>query len=70
MVTWSELAKDDLRPIHDFIAHDSRHYAKKVTQDILERMNILEELPKVGKKVPELNDKNVRELSLYSYRVI
>jgi len=31
---------------------------------------VLDELPKVGKKVPELNDENVRELSLYSYRII
>lgn len=31
---------------------------------------MLDELPKVGKKVPELNDENVRELSLYSYRII
>ncbi|MEA3411597.1 MAG: hypothetical protein U9R74_08660 [Pseudomonadota bacterium] len=34
MVIWSEPAKADLRSIHDFISHDSRHYAKKVTQDI------------------------------------
>jgi toxin ParE1/3/4 len=35
MVIWSDPAKVDLRSIHDFIAHDSRHYAKKVTQDIV-----------------------------------
>jgi plasmid stabilization system protein ParE len=27
-------------------------------------------LPKAGKKVSELNDEAVRELSLYSYRII
>lgn len=70
MVTWSEPAKADLRSIHDFIAHDSGHYAKKVTQDIREKTNVLDELPKAGKKVPELNDETVRELSLYSYRII
>ena len=70
MVIWSEPAKADLRSIHDFIAHDSQHYAKKVTQDIREKTDVLDELPKVGKKVPELNDENVRELSLYSYRII
>lgn len=70
MVIWSEPAKADLRSVHDFIAHDSRHYAKKVTQDFRERTDILDELPKVGKKVPELNNENVRELSLYSYRII
>ena len=70
MVIWSEPAKADLRSIHDFIAYDSRHYAKKVTQNIREKTDLLDELPKVGKKVPELNDDAVRELSLYSYRII
>jgi len=70
MVIWSEPAKADLRSIHDFIAHDSLHYAKKVTQDIREKTDVLDRLPKVGKKVPELNDEAVRELSLYSYRII
>jgi len=70
MVIWSEPAKADLRSIHDFIAHDSRHYAKKVTQDIREKTDILDDLPKAGKKVSELNDEAVRELSLYSYRII
>ena len=70
MVIWSEPAKADLRSIHDFIANDSKHYAKKVTQDIREKTDVLDGLPKVGKKVPELNDDAVRELSLYSYRII
>ncbi len=70
MVTWTQPARADLRSIHDFIAHDSRHYAKKVVQDIREKTDILEQLPKRGKKIPELNNDQVRELSLYSYRII
>ena len=70
MVSWSAPAKADLRSIHDFIAHDSYHYAKKVAQDIREKTEVLNTLPKVGKKVPELNNESVRELSLYSYRII
>jgi plasmid stabilization system protein ParE len=38
VVIWTELAKADLRAIHDFIAHDSRYYAKKVVQDIREEI--------------------------------
>jgi hypothetical protein len=30
----------------------------------------LDKLAKVGKKVPELNNEAIRELSLYSYRII
>ena len=70
MVIWSEPAKTDLRSIHDFIARNSKHYAKKVTQGIREKTDIMDELPKIGKRVPEIGDENVRELSLYSYRII
>jgi toxin ParE1/3/4 len=70
MVIWSQPARYDLRAIHDFIAHDSRYYAKKVVHDIREKADVLEQLPRAGKKVPELNDDHVRELSIYSYRII
>lgn len=67
---WSEPAKADLRSIHDFIAKDSPFYAKKVVQDIREKTDVLNDLPKMGKKVAEVNDEAIRELSLYSYRII
>lgn len=51
MVIWSQTAKADLRSIHDFIAHDSRFYAKRVVQDIREKADTLEQLPKAGKMV-------------------
>ena len=70
MVIWSEPAKADLRSIHDFIALDSKYYAKKVTQDIREKTDILNRLPNMGKKAPEIGEENVKELSLYSYRII
>ncbi len=70
MVIWSEPAKADLRSIHDFIAHDSRHYAKKVTQDIVAKTDVLNELPRMGPMVPELSNEDIRELSLYSYRIL
>lgn len=66
MVIWSEPAKADLRFIHDFIAHDPTYYAKKVVQDIREKADILEGLPRIGKKVAELVDEdNICELALF-----
>lgn len=70
MVIWSDPAKADLRSIHDFIAHDSRHYAKKVTLDIAARTDVLSELPRMGRVVPELGNEAIRELTLYSYRIL
>jgi plasmid stabilization system protein ParE len=41
-----------------------------VAQDIVAKMDILDELPRIGRVVPELNNENIRELSLYSYRIL
>ncbi len=70
MVIWSIPAKTDLRTIHDFIANDSPHYAKKVSQDIRGKTNLLDEQPMIGRKVPELNNDKVREILHFSYRII
>ncbi len=69
MVRWSNQAKRDLRRIFDYIAQDSPHYAKKVTQEIAAKTGILEQLPRIGRVVPEVGDDNVRELSIYTYRI-
>ncbi len=67
---WSDPARADLRSIHDFIAHDSMHYAKKVTQDIAAKTDVRNELPCMDKMVPELGNDAIRKLSLYSYRIL
>jgi toxin ParE1/3/4 len=70
VVRWSDPAKADLKAIHDYIARDSTHYAKKVTQVIVEKTGVLTELPRLGRVVPELGDVNVREIPAYSYRIL
>ena len=70
MVIWADPAKADLRAIHDFIASNSKYYAKKVVNDIIDRTNILEEYPRVGRKAPEIDDENIREIFAYSYRIL
>ncbi len=45
-------------------------YAKKVTQDIVDKTLRLSELPHIGKVVPEIDNENIRELRLYSYRIL
>ena len=70
MVIWVDPAKTDLKAIHDFIASDSKYYAKKVIQDIIDRTNIIETYPMIGRKVPEIDDEKVREIFAYSYRIL
>ena len=70
MVEWSGPAKRDLKQIHDYIAQDSKYYAKNVVRNIVNKSETLETFPKVGRMVPEINDPNVREIFVYSYRLI
>jgi toxin ParE1/3/4 len=70
MVRWTEHAIVQLRHIHDHIAHDSTIYAKRVIEELVRKTLDLDALPRRGRMVPELNKDAVRELSLYSYRIL
>ena len=70
MVKWTAHAKIQLRHIHDYIAQDSPVYARRVSEELLRKTLDLDDLPHKGRKVPELNVETVREISLYSYRII
>ncbi len=70
MVKWTAHAKAQVRHIHDYIAQDSALYARRVSEELVKKTIGLDELPRKGRKIPELNDDAVRELSLYSYRIL
>lgn len=70
MVRWTFPARNDLRQIHAYVARDSRHYANKVVHEIVAKARSLEPFPERGRVVPEIEDPNVREVFVYSYRLI
>ena len=70
MVKWTAHAKSQVRHIHNHIAQDSPLYARRVSEELVKKTIGLDELPHKGRKVPELNVDAVRELSLYSYRIL
>jgi plasmid stabilization system protein ParE len=70
VVIWTIPAQMDLKEIHDFIAKDSLLYAQKVTDEIVETSDSLTSLPRRGRIVPEIESENIREIFLYSYRMI
>ena len=67
---WSEESLDDIDAITQFIARDSQHHAQRVVEMLFELGEVIVTHPLAGRMVPELNDTNVRERFLYSYRVI
>lgn len=67
---WSQRARADLKAIHDYIATDSPDEAKAVVLDILARAAALPETPRIGRRVPELDDPEIREVPARSWGVI
>ncbi|NCO68040.1 MAG: type II toxin-antitoxin system RelE/ParE family toxin [Nitrospirae bacterium CG_4_10_14_0_8_um_filter_41_23] len=70
MVEWTGPAKQDLKLVHDYIARDSKFYAEKVSLEIIEKSEKLNIFPEIGRIVPEIGDPKIRELLIYSYRLI
>ncbi len=70
MVKWSKPAGFDLKQIHDYIARDSKFYAQKVSLEIIEKSEKLNLFPELGRIVPEIGDPSIRELLIYSYRLV
>jgi toxin ParE1/3/4 len=59
-----------LLQIYNYIAKDSGFYAKKVVNDIVDKSDYLANFPNLGRKVEEMDDDNLREVIVYSYRMI
>lgn len=69
-VEWSEEALEDIESIAAYIEKDSPAYAKSVVSKFFEKAEVLKEFTELGRKVPELADSNIREIFVYSYRLI
>ena len=70
MVTWTLPAKNDLKQVYDYIAKDSKYYAEKVSNEIVEKSETLNHLPQMGRIVPEVEESNICECFIHSYRLI
>ena len=67
---WNKVALKDLEQIAEYIARDSELYAARTVQKIFNRVEILKLSPYGGRKVPEMNHENIRELIEGNYRIV
>jgi addiction module RelE/StbE family toxin len=67
---WSEEALEDIESIANYIEKDSPTYAKSVVSKLFEKAELLQEFSELGRKVPEMNNPQIREIFVYSYRLI
>lgn len=67
---WAEPALDDLGGIYDFIARDSRRYARNTIEQITEAAGRLAKFPQLGQILPEFPDSEYRQMVVGGYRLI
>lgn len=70
MVIWTDPAKKNLRDIFEFIHKSSPYYADKVREIIIKKSETLLTFPTRGRIVTEFHSDDVREVFIYSYRLI
>ncbi|MFM7091155.1 MAG: type II toxin-antitoxin system RelE/ParE family toxin [Bacteroidota bacterium] len=61
-INWTLLARNDLKGIFEYIAKDSKKYAKLEILKIKRRTQILKLRPLIGKEVIERGNIAIREL--------
>jgi toxin ParE1/3/4 len=66
---WSNLSIKELKDIHNYIAQDSKFYAKREVFKIRKKVNILKSNPNLGKNVFETGS-NYKEIIEGNYRII
>ena len=63
-------AKADLKQIQEYISKDSIYYANKTINEINNKTEYLLMFPYMGRKIPEFDNTNFRELIYKSYRIL
>lgn len=61
-VQWTETAEKHLDAIHAYIALDSPEYARHMVDRLTRRSKQIAVFPKSGRKVPEYEHDNIREV--------
>lgn len=69
-IIWSPLAIEKASEIADYIAKDKPSAAEEWLNTLFAKVERLEVSPKIGRKVPEINNESFRELIYGNYRII
>jgi toxin ParE1/3/4 len=69
-IVWTDLSVFELKDIYDYIAIDSKRYAKNQVDRIKAKTLVLKTMPECGRIVPELENSEIRELIEGNYRIV
>ena len=69
-VHWTRTAENHLEALHHHISQDSPDYAKRIVDRLTSRSKQIADFPSSGRKVPEFNVDQIREVIDGSFRII
>ena len=69
-VHWTDTAQDHLDAIYAYIAQDSPEYALRMVDRITRRSQQIADVPLSGRRVPEYELNQIREVIERPYRII
>ncbi len=69
-VLWSPLAVNKLEDIFEYISKEDKTAARKLIASIFKRVETLSKYPGRGRKVPEADREEIREIFEGEYRII
>ena len=69
-IFWSPLSLERLENIFEYISKDDGDAAHKMIERIFKKVETLSKFPERGRKVPEANREEVREVFVSEYRII
>jgi plasmid stabilization system protein ParE len=70
ILVWSNTARNDLKQLNAYIGQDSPVYARQFIQRMLARVEGLSGFPNLGRRVPEADRDDIREIVFQGYRII
>ena len=69
-IFWSELAVERVGEIAEFIEQGYPEAVEKWVEAIFNRVMQLQSFPKSGRKVPEINREDIREIFYQNFRIV
>lgn len=69
-VNWTRQAIENIYEIREYFNYQSKQFADQLTDKLFEKAKKLEQFPKMGRVVPEIERPDIRELVFRNYRII
>jgi addiction module RelE/StbE family toxin len=69
-ITWSNQAIEDIHRIQTYYSSFSEKFSSNLIDQIFEKEILIIDHPEIGRIVPELNNKKIREIIFRNFRII